>query len=208
MPLGLAAQLRQDTTALHRQAEQAGVMRGILAGRIRPGPYVRLLRALYVVYVALEQELARHPEAAPVPLAGLARTAALAADLAHFEGPAWERRIAPVPAAQAYAARIRSAAARRPVLLAAHAYVRYLGDLSGGQTMGRLVARGLGLAGGAGIAFYRFDAIGDLTACKQAFRAGLDLLPLTDADAALLIAEARAAFAANIRMFEAIGSSA
>jgi heme oxygenase (biliverdin-producing, ferredoxin) len=208
MPSGLAAQLRHDTTDLHRQAERAGVMRDILAGRVDPGAYIRLLRALYPVYVVLEQELVRHPEVAPVPLAGLARAPALAADLAHLAGAGWERRVAPVPAGEAYAARIRSAAAHRPVLLAAHAYVRYLGDLSGGQTMGRLVARGLGLAGGAGVAFYRFGMIGDLAACKRAFRAGLDALPLTEGDAALLIAEARAAFAANIRIFEAVGSPA
>ena len=150
MPNGLAARLRHDTAALHRQAERAGVMGHLLAGHVDCGAYVRLLRALYPVYLELERALADHPEASPIPHLKLARAPAIASDLRELHGPDWERELRAVPAGVAYAARILAVEAQCPPLLAAHAYVRYLGDLSGGQTLGRMVARGLGLVGEAG----------------------------------------------------------
>jgi heme oxygenase (biliverdin-producing, ferredoxin) len=206
MSPGLAARLRAETGALHRQAEQAGIMRELLAGRVHCAAYVALLRALVPVYLALEQGLAEHPAVVPLPLDGLARTPALADDLAHLHGPCWREELMPVAAGEAYAARIRRVARERPLLLAAHAYVRYLGDLSGGQALGRLVARGLGLTGGVGVAFYRFG-IADLAGRKRAFRAGLDALPLAANEADQVLAEARAAFAANIEVFEAVAAT-
>lgn len=46
-------------------------------------------------------------------------------------------------------------------LLLAHAYVRYLGDLSGGQIIGGRIRRAYGLKGKAGTAFYDFSARGE-----------------------------------------------
>jgi heme oxygenase len=206
MPSGLAARLRRETAALHRQAERAGVMRHLRAGHVDRAAYVRLLRALYPVYLELERSLSQHPAAAPASHADLARASALAADLGHLHGPGWERELMAVPAGVAYAARILAVAIERPPLLAAHAYVRYLGDPSGGQALGRLVARGLSLAGEAGMAYYRFPAVADVGQCKRAFRAGLDVLPFSAEEADLVVDEARVAFSANIRVFEAVAS--
>jgi heme oxygenase (biliverdin-producing, ferredoxin) len=206
MPNGLAARLRQDTAALHRQAEQGGLMRHLLAGHVDRAVYVRLLRALYPVYIELERSLSQHPGAAPAPHTDLARAPALASDLGHLYGPRWERELLAVPAGVAYAARILAVALERPPLLAAHAYVCYLGDLPGGQVLGRLVARGLSLAGEAGTAFYRFPTIADVAQSRRVFRAGLDALPLSAEEADLLVDEARVAFTANIRVFEAVAS--
>jgi heme oxygenase len=204
MPLALAARLRQETAALHRQAERAGVMRDILAGRVDRPSYTALLRALVPVYRALERGLAAHPALSPLPLPALERSAALADDLAVLHGPAWEAELPPVPAGEAYGARISAGAAACPPLLTAHAYVRYLGDLSGGQALGRLIAGQLGLEGEAGVTFYRFAALEPIGASKQAFRAGLDALALSPADADAVVREAREAFVHNIRVFEAI----
>lgn len=206
MSIGLAARLRRETAGLHRQAEHAGVMRHLLAGRVDRAAYVRLLRALYPVYLELERSLSQHPNAAPGPHAGLARAPALAADLGHLHGPGWERELLAVPAGVAYAARILAVAVEQPRLLAAHAYVRYLGNPSGGRKLEGLVARGLSLPGDAGMAFYRFPAVADVAQCKRAFRAGLDALPLSADEANLLVEEARVAFSANIRVFEAVNS--
>jgi heme oxygenase len=45
--------------------------------------------------------------------------------------------------------------------LLAHAYVRYLGDLSGGQIIGGRIKRAYGLKGKEGTAFYDFSAKGE-----------------------------------------------
>ena len=60
----------------------------------------------------------------------------------------------------------------------AHAYVRYLGDLSGGQMMGRSVAKTYD-AGEAGTNFYNFKDVADVNGRKNAYRAVLTALPLT-----------------------------
>lgn len=46
-------------------------------------------------------------------------------------------------------------------LLLAHAYVRYLGDLSGGQIIGGRIRRAYNLKGNDGTAFYDFSARGE-----------------------------------------------
>lgn len=52
-------------------------------------------------------------------------------------------------------------APQAPPLLLAHAYVRYLGDLSGGQIIGGRIKRAYGLKGKEGTAFYDFSARGE-----------------------------------------------
>jgi len=71
-----------------------------------------------------------------------------------------------------------------PSLLLAHAYVRYVGDLSGGQVIRRHVAKAYGtdVASGEGVRFYDFKSldntrsgtIGDFKKIKEWFRAGMN----------------------------------
>jgi hypothetical protein len=61
----------------------------------------------------------------------------------------------------------------RPALLLAHAYVRYLGDLSAGQLLRGIVARGAALAGTTAVAFYDFGDALSIHNLTHAFRAGL-----------------------------------
>ena len=62
---------------------------------------------------------------------------------------------------QEYAQCIRDCAAKDPALLIAHHYTRYLGDLSGGQTLRRCAVRHFGLDKNStqGVAFYCFPDI-------------------------------------------------
>ena len=201
----LSQRLRTETAPSHRLAERSGIMRDILHGRITRSEYVGLLADLLVVYLALEGALESHaasPLVAPFDFAALARAPAIADDLGALlaresdVGVAW-----PVsPAAQAYAAAI--AAADAPELVA-HAYVRYLGDLSGGQVLRKIIGRALTLEGESGLTFYSFPLIADLPAFKDRFRESLDALPLTDSESDRLVAEAVRGFALNISLFEA-----
>jgi heme oxygenase len=208
---GLAARLREGTRELHRAAERSGIMREILVGRsVPPAGYARLLRSLHAIYAALEAGLVRHaahPAVAPVHFPELARAERLAGDLAVHAGPDWAA-LAPAPAADDYAARVRDLIERDPPLLVAHAYVRYLGDLSGGQHMPGLIAAAAGVRPDAGFAFYDFSALGDLAAFKTRYRAALDALPLAEADARRVVAEAESAFARHVRMFEELAAPA
>lgn len=200
----LSDMLREGTRDAHRAAERGPFVRAFLRGQLDRDTYVRMLGGLLRVYAALEDGLLRrrgHPLVAPFVLPALFRAPALAVDLAHFLGPAWQSRLAPSPAAERYAAHLDRLAADAPPGLVAHAYTRYLGDLSGGRLLRDRAARALGLSEGPGLAFYDFPAIPDIAAFKADFRARLDALPLTDAAAAALVDEANFAFAASAALF-------
>ncbi|MBK0296324.1 biliverdin-producing heme oxygenase, partial [Bacillus sp. S34] len=73
-----------------------------------------------------------------------------------------------------------TAVVRRPEVAAewpggfvAHHYTRYLGDLSGGQMIGRMLAEQFGFETN-GILFYIFDQVADPSAFKDTYRAQLD----------------------------------
>jgi heme oxygenase len=207
----LAERLRAETRDLHAVAERAGVMRELLAGRLPLAGYAALLCSLHSIYVALERALdARRsdPRVAPLRRPGLYRTAALAADLAALHDADWTESLRPAPPAVAYGERIGRLAAEGSPALAAHAYVRYLGDLHGGQVLAALVRRRFALDGAAGTAFYRFGDEACVMAHRQALREALAALPLTGAEADAVVAEARWAFEQHVRLFEALAAGA
>jgi len=199
----LSLRLKSATRELHRDAEKAGGMSALLRGRVDRAQYCVLLRNLHALYAALEAALDRRaamPLVAPVRMPLLYRKAALAADLRVLHGAGWSEL--PVAAAmRSYVARLEEIARTQPPLLAAHAYVRYMGDLSGGQILRDVVRRALDLQDGAGLAFYTF-AGGDGREIKEGFRAALDALPLDHALALEIVAEARDAFARHVVLFE------
>ncbi|RPF28881.1 heme oxygenase (biliverdin-producing) [Georgenia muralis] len=198
---GLATELREGTRAEHRAAESAGFVTALLDGRLGPDAYADLAAQQLGVYRALEAGGGRLTGAAAVLVAPeLARTAALEADLAHLWGPAWRGRVEPVPAVRRYVSRLDAVAAT-DVGYAAHAYVRYLGDLSGGQVVAAMLRRHYGVAE-EGLRFYRFDGIEKVKPYKDAYRARLDALPFGATERAAVVAEARYALRLNREVFD------
>lgn len=211
MSIPLAARLREATRELHTEVERAGVMRSLLRGELGRAGYCALLRNLHVLYQPLEQGLMRHaahPTLAALVDPALFRSDALAQDLTALHGPRWADEIAVVPAARDYAAHLRGLDAAAPLQLAAHAYVRYLGDLSGGQLLSGRVAKQLALAGGTGVAFYDFGQPAAVTARAKSLRLALDQLARDEDEAAALVAEACAAFVRHRQLFEALAPPA
>lgn len=203
MTESLALRLRQETKQNHTDAERSGIMRRLLTRTLDLGTYVALLRNLLPVYEALELEMTRHhgdPVVAPFWHPGLARANALRQDLAALGGESWASR--PVlPEALDYVRQIHEAATRDPALLVAHAYVRYLGDLSGGQILKKIVTESFKLAPAVGIGFYEFPALGDLDAFKHRYRAALDALAPSPERSDSIVREAIGGFEANTRLF-------
>jgi heme oxygenase (biliverdin-producing, ferredoxin) len=203
-PPPLTERLRAATRALHVAAERAGVMPALLRGELARERYVLLLRNLHALYASLEQALtqqAAHPCIASLRLSGLERTGALAADLRALHGHAWP--LLPVAdATLAYCGRLDLLARSTPERLAAHVYVRYLGDLSGGQLLRGIVMRSLGLADGRGVAFYAFGSDENVTELKVALKDGLDRMPCNEVEQAGIVEEARDSFARHVALFE------
>lgn len=209
-PAPLADLLRERTRTLHAQAERSGILAELLRGRGGRGAYALLLRNLLAAYGALEAGLARHRDNARIArlfVPELLRAPALEADLGVLAGPRWAAALPLLPAGERYAARIETAADGDGIRLAAHAYVRYLGDLNGGQVVRGVLARALGLAD-AGLSFYSFPGIADLGAFRTAYREALDRAGDGDAARALILDEALEAFRLNIALSEAVMAAA
>jgi heme oxygenase len=202
----LSLRLRDATATLHRQAERAGIMPMLLQGRLPLAGYLALLVQLERLYAALERGL--DADGAPPVPAALRRRTALRDDLAVWHARAGEvdvtLTVAPLAVTRRYARRLAWLAGCDPVRLAAHAYVRYLGDLAGGQALRRAVGRAYGLAD-AGLRFYDFGPADAAAALARDLRAMLDALPASRADA--VAAEACWAFEAHIAMFQGLGQA-
>jgi heme oxygenase len=206
----LSARLRAATRTMHARAERAGAMALLLRGALDGARYARLVRALHALYGTLEGALERHaahPAIAPLDAAPLHRADALAHDLAALrEAGLADARATLPPAALAYVARLAELDAREPVRLVAHAYVRYLGDLAGGQALAPIVERAFGLAHGAATRFYAFGTREAVAARTASLRAALDALPLSPAEADAVVDEALDAFARHVALFEEIAA--
>lgn len=197
----LSEALRERTGAAHRRVEDRPFVRALIGGRLERSAYCLLLRSLHEIYAALEAGLARHaghPGLAPLQAPALRRQAALASDLDTLHGLDWPTRLAVQPAALAYAQRLHELGREHPEQLAAHAYVRYLGDLSGGQVLSRVVERAYALSAGTGTRFYAFD---EPAAQARQLRVALDALGAAEGSAAI-VDEAEAGFRRHEQLFD------
>lgn len=201
--MSLAQQLRAGTRDLHTQAERSGAMRALLGGQLQRASYCEMLRNFHAIYAALEPALDRnlaHPLIAAIHDPQLYRRAAIEADLQSLFGDHWPASLPLTKAGHEYVDHLQRNATD-PECLLAQAYVRYLGDLSGGQMLQKIVRESMKLGDAAGTAFYRFDFT-PATTLAQRFRTGLDAAPVSDEAAERIVEEARWAFSQHVRLFE------
>lgn len=198
-PASLLDALRHRTKALHVQAERSGIIAEILHGRATRQAYALLLRNLLPVYVTMEDAIERHRETpvGRIVQPQLYRMQALAADLRVLSDGFVELPL--LTEAVDYADAVLRASSGSGLRLIAHAYARYLGDLSGGQIMKRLLTTSLDLPASA-LSFYDFPAVPDIAACKADFRGAIERAgdDIDDFDA--VVEEAAHAFELNIKL--------
>jgi len=199
----LSQELRAATAEVHARAERGGIVAALLGGRATRHGYALYLRNLLPAYRSMERGLEVSRALRPLARPELFRAAAIESDLRALDGERFEARLALLAPARAYAERIEQAAMHEPGLLAAHAYVRYLGDLSGGRIVGRTLGRSLGLDETC-LAFYRFEGIASPTAFKAEYRRALDAWGAEPALRAAIVGEAVQAFRHNVAVSEAV----
>ncbi|KAI0064164.1 heme oxygenase-like protein [Artomyces pyxidatus] len=230
LSLPIATLLRDGTASAHQSVESTEGAGWLTRGELDREEYARFLIMLWSVYDTLEHALekhASHPVLSPTynPTL-LARSASLLADISHIlDIPTRDLKSSPLfvsittapPANLAeYTSRLKSLDdGPDPGPLLAHAYVRYLGDLSGGQFIRRRVAHAYGLEddAGAGVAFYEFSklggggsaGIGDMKKIKEWFRSGMNAGVGDDEDLKVtILAEAIKAFELNNGLFASL----
>ncbi len=199
----LAQCLREGTQQSHTAAENTAFMKCFLKGVVEREPLRKLLANLYFVYNALETEFDRHqhhPILGRVYFPALNRAPNLERDLAFYYGEDWRTQIVPLAAGAAYVQRIHEVANTDPILLIAHAYTRYMGDLSGGQALKKIIRSALNLPEDQGTALYEFEQLPtpeSKHAFKETYRDALNSLSIEDADIQRIVAEANYAFTLN-----------
>ena len=199
----LASLLREGTKVSHTKAENTAFMKCFLKGVVERDPFRKLLANLYYVYGTLEAELLclkDHPAIAPIYFPELNRQANIVKDLIFYYGENWQEQISPSPAGITYVDRLGEIADSQPELLIAHAYTRYLGDLSGGQALRNIVRSALELPEGEGTCFYEFEQIPTIEAkraFKEQYRHALDSISVSPEIAEQIVEEANLAFSLN-----------
>ncbi|KAI5108793.1 heme oxygenase 1 [Silurus meridionalis] len=202
----LSEQIKAVTKDSHVRAENTELMLAFQKANISLHQYKLRLCSLYKIYEALEEELDRnasHESVAPIYFPQeLARMEALKKDLEHFYGQEWREKMTVPAATLRYAQRLREIGSEHPEYLVAHAYTRYLGDLSGGQILGRITQKSLGLKNGEGLGFFSFPAVSSPNLFKQLYRSRMNSIELTETQRAGVLEEAVRAFEFNIQVFE------
>lgn len=143
-----------------------------------------------------------HPAFAPLYFpTELHRKEALTKDMEYFFGENWEEQVQCSQAAQKYVERIHYVGQNEPELLVAHAYTRYMGDLSGGQVLKKVAQRALKLPStGEGTQFYKFENVDNAQQFKQLYRARMNALDLNLKTKEKIVEEANKAFEYNMQV--------
>lgn len=197
----LARALKVGTAVSHQAAEDVHFVSNFIQGKIDRELYGKLVVMLYHVYDKLEACL---DQAGPVHFptlhfpVELGRTATLEEDMDFWHGGMVHEKS---PAVQDYIDRLEYLTTHDPLLLLAHSYTRYLGDLSGGKILARVARRALVLQAD-GLAFYEFANIASPKLFKDMYRNAMDEMPLTEEQVVKLVAEANVSFLLNMRLFE------
>lgn len=210
MSTNLAQKLREGTTKSHSMAENVSFVKSFLGGVVDKKSYRKLVANLFFVYQAIEEEIEKnknHPAIKPIYFPELNRKQSLSNDLAFYYGKNWSLEVKPSLATQTYVERIHLIGKTEPELLIAHAYTRYMGDLSGGQILKKIAKNAMNLSDNKGISFYDFNEIDDENLFKKFYRETLDNVPINYNQINQIIAEANLAFTLNMKIFQELNSN-
>ncbi|MEB3215698.1 MAG: heme oxygenase (biliverdin-producing) [Nostocales cyanobacterium 94392] len=199
----LAIKLRSGTEQSHAVTENIGFMKCFVKGVVDRSCFAKFLSNLYLVYSELEAAIEtnkNHPCINVIYFPELNRKGNLEQDLQFYYGSNWQNEIAPLISAKNYVSRIRELSVKQPELLIGHAYTRYMGDLSGGQMLQKVVQSTFNLVGYQGTSFYNFEQIPDKKAFKDKYREALDKVPVDDITANKIVAEANNSFQFNMQI--------
>nr|QCI05680.1 Heme oxygenase [Cryptopleura ramosa] len=210
MSTNLAQQLREGTTKSHSMAENVSFVKSFLGGVVDKKSYRKLVANLFFVYVAIEEEIEKnkdHIAVQSIYFPELYRRSSLVEDLEYYYGLDWSSHVEPSLATQIYVDRIHTVGFSQPELLIAHAYTRYMGDLSGGQILKKIAQNAMNLSNDLGTSFYNFKSIEDDTVFKNLYRDSLNNIPLNNQQIEEIIAEANISFNLNMKMFQELNSN-
>jgi len=196
----LSKELKMGTKEAHTRAESTHFVTEFIKGNVSEEFYALYLTQLYFIYVALEERADECKDDiyfGKLHFPELHRQQSLERDLQFYLGYDWKQQLTMLEATKAYIECIKQSS---PLLLIAHAYTRFLGDLSGGQILKKKAQRHYGLPGDSGTQFYQFN-IPSHHEFKQKYRSTLDDLEISQKIASEIVKEANKSFDFNTDLF-------
>jgi len=200
--------LRERTPTSHEHTEGATFMHDLMSGKGTRDDYIALVAQHYFMYEALEsvaEAMADDGVVARFVTPQLTRLPALVADLEFLLGPDWKAEVSPLPSTSTYVDRIREVSGWAGGFIAHH-YTRYLGDLSGGQHIYKVMQKRFGFDTN-GVGFYLFDQIADPKDFKNTYREQLDAAPWDAVERERVIDEVVAAYRLNTQVFHDLSAA-
>lgn len=205
-PEALSSRVRRLTREDHSRAESSAFITELMSGQRSLHDYALLVCQYFYLYgaldtaVAVSRQMPDNERFATLFDPNLDRRSALAHDMDSLLPLTGLSVPVSMPATSTYVARIIEAS-DDPVRLAAHHYLRYLGDLSGGLAIASLVRRHY-QASDDHLHMYAFTSIPHPKVYKDHYRASLDSLDLAPEQAEAFVAETRDGFRLNQAIFE------
>ena len=201
--LPLADFLKTGTWPLHQAAEKTGVVSDILRQQVSMRDYVNYVQNLIEIYKTLESETAwikNHASLADFFTSALYRQSQLEHDYSQLLSLNGSTPITVIhDDTRRYCEHIRHSQRHAASAMLAHIYVRYLGDLNGGQVLHRLLQSSLGLKDDC-LTFYAFPKIQDIQTFRTDFRMALNSIVLSPAESDIAHQAALDAFQFNINL--------
>ncbi|WP_031465387.1 heme oxygenase (biliverdin-producing) [Sciscionella sediminilitoris] len=207
---GLADRLRTGTKQAHRNVGANPLLRALLAGSLPMAGYAALTAQYFAIYRTLERHAIHwigNPIAGRMLFPELPRAARLRHDLTVLFGEGWRERTGAAirPATERYCAHLDRTVRHWPGGFLAHHYVRYLGDLSGGQLVRRALSHNYGYTGRMASTFYQFSCARTVKLLRDRYREAIDTAPVPVAEQRAIVAEAELAFRLNQDVFAELG---
>ncbi|MBG0567866.1 biliverdin-producing heme oxygenase [Actinoplanes sp. NEAU-A11] len=202
----LSSRLREHTRDEHAAARRSSFIEGLASGRLPFAAYAELAAQHWFIYESLElaaSAMSTDPVARHFVFPELFRIPALEADLRYLYGARWQSRVTALPSTSTYCTRIRYAAVDQDTGYVAHHCTRYLGDLAGGQWLGRAIVAAYGLRR-QGYRFFVFEGV-DPPLFRARYRDRLNAVRWTRPEQDAFLAEVSAAFRLNIDMLAELG---
>ena len=207
METSLSIRLREGTQESHRLAEKSPFIQKFFKGELTVEEYRTFLLQLLFIYQGLEDCHLAHNQnegLGKVFFPELFRSKAIQLDLQFYYGNASWKKLRPNKATKKYLNHITSLSVGWVEGLIPHLYTRYLGDLSGGQALKRIVTKTFNLSSAEGVAFYDFPQIDNHNQFKDNYRSLLDSMAFDEAMVSRIVNEANLAFQFNRDIFDSL----
>lgn len=194
--------MKKATWDEHEASKDSRFGIGIMSGELGLEGFIEWQRALYPIYVTLEDILKKMHNDPVIHIFDhrkLDRAEKIYSDLQSF-GVDPIKDKSPLKTIAPYIKSINEAS-ESPQRLMAYHYTRYMGDMNGGQVIAKQMHKLYGIDPDS-LSCYDFSAVGDLYHYRKQYKTLLELSPWTEEERDSFIAEAKIAYARNADFFE------